>query len=238
MYQLQTGECVLSIHRFIYEPVQSNMYCIIQGKQAILIDPNKSQLALQLLKDNHVEHIVVLLTHEHFDHTSGVNWYASFFEHELLCHSYCAERIADSKNNRPLLVARVVKDQNGKNGKDKVREALKDYEPYACKASKQFDKQLEFIWQGYSVKMISTPGHTPGSCCILLGEKCIFTGDSWIKNTPVITRFPGGSKEAYDNYTKPLLMRLGEQKVIMPGHGEAFCYKDGKECAINEECIL
>lgn len=60
------------LYRCTYAPVKSNMFIIIRGKDAIVIDPNDNPEGLKLLKDRGVEVIHILLTHEHFDHTVGV----------------------------------------------------------------------------------------------------------------------------------------------------------------------
>ena len=73
---------------------------------------------------------------------------------------------------------------------------------------------------------METPGHSPGSICILINDKYIFSGDSLVDGNKVITRLPGGSRKDYNQITKPFLEGLSEDSIIFPGHGQEGCIKD------------
>ncbi len=71
-----------------------------------------------------------------------------------------------------------------------------------------------------AVTLIHTPGHTPGSTCVLLGGTHLFTGD---------TLFPGGpgntfgSAEAFATIMQSLrerLFTLPDETWVYPGHGD------------------
>ncbi|MGA2523327.1 MAG: MBL fold metallo-hydrolase [Candidatus Bathyarchaeia archaeon] len=68
-----------------------------------------------------------------------------------------------------------------------------------------------------SLKVIHTPGHTPGSIC-LLGTKLVFTGDTLFAGGIGRTDFPGGS---YSEMQLSLqkLQGLPDNFLIYPGHG-------------------
>jgi hydroxyacylglutathione hydrolase len=69
-----------------------------------------------------------------------------------------------------------------------------------------------------ALKVLHTPGHTPGSIC-LLGEKLVFTGDTLFAGGIGRTDFPGGSmSEMRDSLKK--LMELPLNLLLYPGHGE------------------
>lgn len=70
------------------------------------------------------------------------------------------------------------------------------------------------------VSVIHTPGHTPGSTCLLLGGRHLFTGD---------TLFPGGHGRVIDDEHHHLIMdglerevfdRLPDDTWVYPGHGD------------------
>ena len=72
---------------------------------------------------------------------------------------------------------------------------------------------------GFQVRLIHTPGHTPGSTCVLLGDTHLFTGD---------TLFPGGpgntfgNAEAFATIMQSLeerLFPLPDDTWVYPGHG-------------------
>lgn len=67
------------------------------------------------------------------------------------------------------------------------------------------------------IQVIHTPGHTAGSCCILLPEdKIIFTGDTLLGNGPGHPHTPTGNM---DSLRSSLAMLVNcNYKIICPGH--------------------
>lgn len=70
----------------------------------------------------------------------------------------------------------------------------------------------------YSIEVIHTPGHTPGSIC-LKGERVIFTGDTLFHEGIGRTDFAYGSEEDIIRSIKEKLFTLDDDYVIYPGHG-------------------
>jgi hydroxyacylglutathione hydrolase len=71
-----------------------------------------------------------------------------------------------------------------------------------------------------SVKVLSTPGHTPGGIC-LLGEGLVFTGDTLFNMSIGRTDLPGGNTTQLMLSIKDKLMSLPAETLIYPGHGPA-----------------
>ena len=69
-----------------------------------------------------------------------------------------------------------------------------------------------------TLKVMHTPGHTPGSIC-LVGEKLVFTGDTLFAGGIGRTDFPGGSMSDMRLSLKKLT-RLPDNLLVYPGHGE------------------
>src|SRR5437016_11987067 len=69
---------------------------------------------------------------------------------------------------------------------------------------------------------IFTPGHTPGSMCLLIeGSPVLFSGDTLFPGGPGATRFPGGDFPTIIRSVEDrLLARLADDIMVMPGHGE------------------
>ncbi len=68
-----------------------------------------------------------------------------------------------------------------------------------------------------SIKVIATPGHTPGSVSFLWRDR-VFTGDALLIGGCGRTDFQGGSSEAqYDSITQRLFS-LPDETVVYPGH--------------------
>ncbi len=68
------------------------------------------------------------------------------------------------------------------------------------------------------LKVLHTPGHTPGSIS-LLSEGKIFSGDTLFKSGVGRTDFPGGSQEELSKSLKEQLLPLPETTEVYPGHG-------------------
>jgi hydroxyacylglutathione hydrolase len=68
------------------------------------------------------------------------------------------------------------------------------------------------------IRVIHTPGHTPGGCCFLVRDK-LFSGDTLFPNGPGNTMFPGGDEAAIFKSIGEKLMKLPDETVVYPGHG-------------------
>ena len=71
---------------------------------------------------------------------------------------------------------------------------------------------------GETLKIMHTPGHTPGSIC-LVGEKIVFTGDTLFAGGIGRTDFPGGSMSDMA-ISLQKLTSLPDYLLVYPGHGE------------------
>lgn len=215
-----------SFYRSIFAPVESNMYVLIDGEEAIVFDTNISDDVLTLLKDNNVQKVHVFLTHEHYDHAHGVWWLRENFNTILYCHQECKGNISTKKRSSPRLVAFVisVKDMNdGGNRYDVFKESIVEY---SVEADEYFEDGHIFNIGTHSIRCVHTPGHTPGSCLYIMDETLVFSGDSMIEGNKIITGFRGGDKERMINEALPKLKTLSYDLMVMPGHGKPFKKKD------------
>lgn len=69
-----------------------------------------------------------------------------------------------------------------------------------------------------TIRVIHTPGHTPGGCCFLLGAK-LFSGDTLFPGGPGNTAFSGGNDKAIYKSIREKLMILPDTTCVFPGHG-------------------
>ena len=71
---------------------------------------------------------------------------------------------------------------------------------------------------GLSFKVIHTPGHTPGSVCLLC-ENALFSGDTMFWGSCGRTDLPGGNWATIQKSLKRLAALSGDYDVY-PGHGD------------------
>jgi glyoxylase-like metal-dependent hydrolase (beta-lactamase superfamily II) len=209
----------MEIRRVPLRYLKSNMYVLIQNKSAILIDPNESREIAELLYKLGIANIFIFLTHEHFDHTSGVNYFIKQFDSKIICQSYCSESIAIPKKNRPMSLAPIAAKYANP---DEVINFFSGKYPYSIKANIIFDEVMDWNWGSHRIKFIYTPGHTKGSSVIIVDNRIAFTGDYMILGEKAILRYPGGSTEDYQNITLPFLLSLQSDLIICPGHGKSY----------------
>lgn len=77
----------------------------------------------------------------------------------------------------------------------------------------------EISMDSITFRVLETPGHTPGSVCLLAGN-LLFAGDTLFAGSCGRTDFPGGSWKAMLASLKRLSALPGNYTVL-PGHGEA-----------------
>lgn len=227
-YTIPVHVVPLEIYRFRYEPVDSNMWFIPVGNRGFVFDPIISEELLPLFEKYGTTKVQIVLTHEHYDHTTGVEWLQNQIEAKVFCQEDCAKYISSDKGNSPKLVALVLRTKDYTDGGHRYDDFMVAYKPYTLKADETFGVKGTVAIDDISFDCFSTPGHSPGSACYILADKYIFTGDSLIQNTPTILRFRESNKQLFNNVTRPFLKSLDKNMLVFPGHGEPFKIKDAK----------
>ena len=182
----------------------------------LIIDPGDYTAVLERCKE--AASVTVLLTHEHFDHVIGLNRVmdCGASSCRVIAGEICSERIQDTKANLSAY-ADVLAELGGK-------QIPEHWSPFACKAADiTFENQYAFRWMGHGVELFSTPGHSAGSCCIVVDD-LHFVGDTVLENN-LMVKFPGSSKKLYRSVTVPLLEKwlLGNRiSCVYPGHGDVM----------------
>jgi len=72
---------------------------------------------------------------------------------------------------------------------------------------------------GLTIRVIQTPGHTPGSVCLMV-QNALFSGDTLFSGSCGRTDLPGGD---WNVITRSLqrLAKLDRDCTVYPGHGES-----------------
>lgn len=178
-------------------PLATNCYLVWQNGRtdAVIIDPAaNSRKITAALQEHGLTPVCFLLTHAHFDHIGAL---------------------------KPLLAAapdaRVyVGDQDKDDPCDMAYDLLTYTDTY------QDGDTVEAA--GLSFRVLGTPGHTPGSVCLLCGE-ALFSGDTLFAGSYGRTDFKGGSmQDMYASLRK--LAALPPQTRVLPGHGPESTIED------------
>lgn len=80
---------------------------------------------------------------------------------------------------------------------------------------------------GLPFRIINTPGHTPGSVCLLC-EDAMFSGDTLFAGSCGRTDLPGGSFTNMGSSLRKLSMLRGNYQVF-PGHGDSTTLEHEKK---------
>lgn len=198
---------------------ESNMYVMMDGREALVIDPSVQAEAEALLKEAGTERCTVLLTHEHFDHISGVNRLRELFPCQVICTEGCARMLGDPRKNLAAFFAALF--FNNEPQRRQEAEKVMDF-GYACQADEVYQEEKTLAWQGLPVLLKALPGHSKGSQIIRVADRYVFSGDYLIPGEEVITRLPGGSRIEYEQITLPYLKNLPQNCVVFPGHGDDY----------------
>lgn len=191
------------------------MYLILEegSDTAIVIDPSEQEEAYRDLEG--YDKVVILLTHHHFDHTSGVTALRERFNCQVICTETCGKIICDKGNDTRLFPFLFMND------KETFHYIREHYEfPYIFSADRTFTGELKLNLAGHEFKLMEMPGHSASSMMIMMDDEYLFTGDNVIGNGRELV-FPDACKDEYSSRVMPYLESLECTNVkIMPGHGE------------------
>lgn len=193
--------------------MSSNCYVVVdeESRHCLCIDPasEKSEREIEYIKHNGLTLDYIILTHEHTDHTWGVNSLTEHFpKTKVICSAVCKQNLRQEFQAYFLLYYDNP-----------------DYQYTVCNVdltSEELGNKLN--WSGYKIDFIYTPGHSLGSVCLLL-DGLLFTGDTILQSKPYINK-RNGSKEKFKHSIAMILNGFNADQVIYPGHGEVFTLRE------------
>ena len=188
----------LTLKTLVVGQMAVNCYIIASNKtkKAFIIDPGDDFLDIKkYLEDNKLKAQFIIETHGHIDHIGALKE----FDLPIYIHELDKDYLTDGARNLSEFLGRPF--EMG----DKEVRMLKDNE------------NIEF--DGSVLKILHTPGHTPGGISIIL-DNAAFTGDSLFACGIGRTDFPGASQDVLIKAIKEKLFVLDDDVVVYPGHGE------------------
>ncbi len=178
-----------------------DVFCYIvwdpETKEAVIIDPAGDFDKLsEIIKEKGLSVKYIINTHAHSDHNAE-----NLRLKELTGAPIVIHKLEDSFSKDPLCI-----EWNKKMG----------FDPPAP-ADILIEDGSELKLKNFTVKFIHTPGHTPGSCCILI-ENNLFTGDTLFVGDVGRTDLHGSSFNELIASLRKLIKTLDPETIVWPGH--------------------
>lgn len=188
------------LERLVVGPFEVNCYIFgdKKTKEILVIDPGDDfPLIWDRISESEYQVKGIVLTHGHADHIGAVTELKNKTLAPIYIHPEDKDMLPDPKLNRSIYFGFSVTS------------------PPADKILKEGDMlQIGEL----NLKVIHTPGHTPGGICLEY-DKILFTGDTLFAGSIGRTDFPGSSFQTLINSIKKKILTLPDEITIYPGHG-------------------
>lgn len=190
----------LELHKCILGNVFTNCYFLKNKEigEVLIVDPAAcADKIFRKISEIGGKPAGILLTHGHFDHILAVEEVRNQYKIPVY-----ASRAEQQMLKEPSM------NMSGHYGAG-----------CSIKPDELFDDLQVFEAAGFSIQMLLTPGHTPGSCCYYLKEEgVLFSGDTLFYGSVGRTDFPGGSTAQIVRSLHKLVDSLPEETEVYPGH--------------------
>jgi hydroxyacylglutathione hydrolase len=184
--------------------LESNCYILGDevSREAVVIDPGGDgpDILAAIQKEN-LTIKTIINTHGHFDHVG-------------------ANQALQEATGAPIAIHQSDADMLSQPSAEALFFTGGRLQPSRAEILLKEDDVLEF--GAFRLKVLHTPGHTVGGICLVLqSEPIVFVGDTLFAGSIGRTDFPGGSFEDLIESVKTKIFTLGDNYLVMPGHGPA-----------------
>ncbi|MDI3328790.1 MAG: MBL fold metallo-hydrolase [Alicyclobacillaceae bacterium] len=195
------------VERFVLNAMGTNCYVVAarEGGPAVVIDPaGPMEPVRSFLTRRGLKVEAIFQTHGHADHLLGLEELRRETGAPVYIHEGDAEMLTDPEKNLSAFLG----------------------SPVVCRpAEHRWRGGEDFVAAGLRIRVIHTPGHTPGGVCLdiapegeALHPKVVFTGDTLFAGSIGRTDFPGGDYDQLIDSIRRHLLTLPDDTVIYPGH--------------------
>ena len=193
------------IEKLTFNPFQENTYILWDDSlEAVIVDagnynPAESRMLFDFIDTRGLKPVLALNTHGHVDHMLGVHAVKQHYDIPFALHPDDNFLIESADKHGAVFGFRVQDIPS---------------------VDRVLDDNADLTFGNTTLKIIHTPGHTPGHICLYdpVGKN-LLTGDTLFKESIGRTDLPGGN---YGWIMKSIIDRilpLGEEVAIFPGHG-------------------
>ncbi len=190
----------VEIRRIVVGPYRVNTYLVscTQTRKTAVIDPgDEGDLLISTIRDAGLDPVYILNTHGHADHVLANRELAEAFSIKTSVHE-----ADDTFFARPEIRETSIRELG--------------LSPAGPADIRLQDGDLIEIGN-LQIKVLHTPGHTPGSCCFLV-EGNLFTGDTLFVGDVGRTDLTGGSLDILLNSLREKILPLPATTIVWPGH--------------------
>ena len=193
----------MEVRIYPFGPLQANMYMVVVGKEALIIDPCVSFDSIDL---EGIDVKGIFCTHAHYDHIIEADNLSRKTKSVLMAYSEEIPVMKDSIRNGSAM----------------------RFLPYSVKShvipltdGAEFGPD-DFLMSGsepFLIRVIHTPGHTKGGISLYTG-RILFCGDTLFSDNVGRTDLPGGSFAELVKSIRDKLFVLPDNTLVLPGHGD------------------
>ena len=190
----------MKIQKIVVGQLDVNCYLISDdsNSEALILDPgDEPEKIIEFIDVAGLHPKYILFTHAHYDHICAAKELRDRYNAVIVMH--------EQEKTTYLMTAQLCISWG--------------HDPEDFPEPERLVKDNDIISVGtLSLKVIHTPGHTPGSMCIL-AENTLFSGDTLFKGSVGRTDLPGGDLGHLLQSLKKLTLLPPETKVLC-GHGD------------------
>jgi len=197
---------MLNIRPFVCNMLQENCFIVNdETSEAVIIDcgayfEDERQAIVSYIRNNHLKPRHLLCTHGHFDHCFG---------NDTIWHEFGLQPEVASEDEWLMDISRQMHDMMGV-----------DYPGEVPPIGRFLNKDDTITFGSHSLKVLPTPGHTPGGVCFYCQEeKVVFTGDTLFHQSIGRTDFDRGSWNQLMDSLKTVVAKLPADTTVYCGHG-------------------
>src|SRR5574341_395800 len=197
------------LERLVVGPLGVNCYILGDdaAREAFVIDPGgNARDILNALQQHQLKVSAIVNTHAHFDHVVALDEIRAATGAPFMIHVDEADMLAKAQASAALFGLAI---------------------PLQKPADRLLHEGDELNAGKISLKVLHTPGHTPGEICLLNGKN-LFVGDTLFQGSIGRTDFPGGDYGTLMRSIRDKLFPLPDDTVVYPGHGPSTTLREEK----------